>query len=68
MDLEREFRLSLISQKTCIDVAAMLAVRRVDWMHAVGSGICGCGADVEGHSVWDNHSPVEMPRDKGYYD
>lgn len=27
----------------------------------LGSGVCYCGADMEGHPVWDNHSPVERP-------
>ena len=24
------------------------------------SGVCHCGSSMEGHPVWDNHSPVEM--------
>ena len=26
----------------------------------IGYGTCCCGADMEGHSVWDNHSPRDM--------
>ncbi len=24
------------------------------------SGVCHCGTGMEGHPLWDNHSPVEM--------
>jgi len=24
------------------------------------SGVCHCGSSMEGHPIWDNHSPVEM--------
>lgn len=24
------------------------------------SGVCGCGAEMHNHQVWDNHSPIDM--------
>jgi hypothetical protein len=27
---------------------------------SVPSGVCYCGDYMEGHSMWDNHSPTEM--------
>lgn len=29
-------------------------------VEVVGSGVCHCGQAMEGHSVYDNHSPLEM--------
>jgi hypothetical protein len=26
----------------------------------IGSGVCHCGSDMEGHPIWDNHAPTEM--------
>jgi hypothetical protein len=26
------------------------------------SGVCYCGSNIEGHSLYDNHSAVEMTR------
>jgi hypothetical protein len=26
----------------------------------VPTGICHCGSEMEGHAVYDNHSPVEL--------
>jgi hypothetical protein len=32
------------------------------------SGICGCGADMKGHPVWDDHAATEVPYPmSGYY-
>lgn len=42
------------------------AVSRIYEMHSVGTGVCHCGTDMEGHPVWDTHSPVEMYRDKSF--
>lgn len=67
MDVEREVRRSLSRQQIAIESNAYHAIARLNWMHAIGSGICGCGADIEGHAVWDNHSAIETPRDKDYY-
>ena len=68
MDLERELMLANTRIGTKIEILGMRAVSKLYWMHAVGSGICYCGDDYEGHETWGNHSPVEMPIDKGYAD
>jgi len=30
------------------------------YLKYASSGVCHCGADMENHPIWDNHSPVEM--------
>lgn len=64
MDVDREIRLSISAQNARIATNARLAVDRLYWMHAVGSGVCGCGSDMDDHALWDNHGPTEMPIDK----
>lgn len=34
---------------------------RASPFRTVDSGICGCGAAMEGHPIWDNHSPTDIP-------
>lgn len=63
-DVDREIAKSISAQRLVISTRAQDAVHRLYWMYAVGSGICGCGGDMQGHPVWDNHSPTEMPIDK----
>ena len=63
-DFEIALARSLSAQKTVIAAKAQAAVDRLYWMHAVGSGICGCGGDMHDHPIWDNHGPVEIPIDK----
>ena len=65
-DPEGEIRRSISAQQLVIEAKAQAAVDRLNWMYAVGSGICGCGNDVKSHPVWDNHSPVEIPIDKSF--
>lgn len=26
----------------------------------LGTGVCHCGSEMDDHSFWDTHSPVEM--------
>lgn len=63
-DFEMALARSLSEQKAAISAKARAAVDRLYWMHAVGSGICGCGTDLADHPAWDNHGPIEIPIDK----
>ena len=67
MDVTAEIERSLRVQLRAISRMAQEATDRIFEMYTVGSGVCGCGASMEDHPVWDDHSPVEMLRDKSYY-
>lgn len=66
-NLDRAFRHMQMRMLILIELRANAAMDRLDHMYAVGSDVCHCGADMENHPVWDNHSPKEMMRDKSYY-
>jgi hypothetical protein len=67
-DLDRELGHSQVRLSIHIDSMARSAINRLNWMHAVGSGICYCGNDYEAHGWDETHTPTEMPMDKGYVD
>lgn len=65
-DLDREFEKANSRIQSKIEQSAYWAVRNLYSMHAVGSGICYCGSDIDSHGWGDNHGPVEMMMDKSY--
>lgn len=68
IDIDQEFQHAMMRLTAGIDQRAKAAISRVYSMYTVGSGVCHCGNDINNHSEWDNHAPVEMMRDKGFYD
>ena len=66
IDFYREVRRSIAAQWLVIERRAWEAVQRLNWMHAVGSRLCGCGSGMPDHSGWDNHAPTEIPMDKSH--
>lgn len=64
-DLEQEIRWANIRVNMLIDMRAWQAKYRLDGMHAVGLDVCYCGSGMNDHQ-WEEHSPVEMMRDKSY--
>lgn len=67
-NLDLEARHAQIRISMLIDISTRAALNRIDWMHAVGTGVCYCGCDYETHPWDETHAPTEMPVDKGYYD
>lgn len=67
-DLDLAMRHARLRVLMLIELQARAAMDRIDWMYAVGSGVCYCGDDYENHARDETHVPTEMPRDKGYYD
>jgi hypothetical protein len=66
---ETEFRHMRIRLERFIEIRSRMALTRISDMYTVGVGICYCGSDMDAHNpYYDNHSPVEMRRDKDYYD
>ncbi|QIG57910.1 hypothetical protein SEA_PAULODIABOLI_225 [Microbacterium phage PauloDiaboli] len=65
-DLDRAFRHMQMRVSMLIELRASAAMDRLDHMHAVGSGVCYCGSDMEPHGWDDTHAPREMMRDKSY--
>lgn len=64
-DVEVEIKRSLRCQLNRINNQAHDAITRINWMHAVDSGVCGCGIEMDEHPLWDNHQATEIPMDKG---
>lgn len=66
LDVDKELRKVLSGIEFRAASRAYWATMSLWSMYAIGTGVCHCGEDIEDHSGWDNHSPVEIYVDKSW--